>query len=366
MDLKKFVLAGAALFLGMGLAYGQDLAIGAGDLRLEQGTNGGFHLFIRKKSGMESALLTESTRDPARAEDNYAYRAAEWNAINGDERRILDGILLPQEINLWSIIDSTPEADLQFGQAFQLYIPRILSYGYVHSRHGEAYIADGTYLNIRTFERPYGDYRGRFRDNPFVIRIVQAPEGAGYRADTVDSFEKIVQGRGELVYSAGPPDLVEKIVEILERERGNALDLVICLDTTGSMRDDIDSIRELLIPRLEELVADFDSFRIGMVLYKDYFESYLNRLVPFATDFEKFRTALNAIRVGGGRDIPEAVHEALYEGAVKFPWAAATKMMILIGDAPPHPNQRGKVSEAMVIKAADERDLKINAIILPQ
>jgi Mg-chelatase subunit ChlD len=159
---------------------------------------------------------------------------------------------------------------------------------------------------------------------------------------------------------------VEKIVEILAREQGNQLDLVICLDTTGSMRDDIDSIRELLIPRLEGLVAEFDGFRIGMTLYKDYNEAYLTQLVPFTDDFEKFRTALNAIRVGGGRDIPEAVHEALYDGAVKFPWAARSKMMILIGDAPPHPRQRGKVSEDMVIRAVDERGLRINAIILPQ
>jgi hypothetical protein len=40
--------------------------------------------------------------------------------------------------------------------------------------------------------------------------------------------------------------------------------------------------------------------------------------------------------------------------------------MILIGDAPPHSYQKGKVSEAMVIKAADDRSLRINAIILPQ
>jgi Mg-chelatase subunit ChlD len=236
----------------------------------------------------------------------------------------------------------------------------------VNSRHGEVYVADGTYLNIRAFEQPYGEYRGYFRDNPFVLRIAQAPAETDYRQDTVDSFEKLVRGRGELVYSAGPPDLVEKIVEILERERGRTVDLVICLDTTGSMRDDIDAIRELLISRLEELVAGFDGFRIGMVLYKDYHETYLTKLVPFTNNFDKFRTALNAIRVGGGRDIPEAVHEALYEGAIKFPWGAESKLLILIGDAPPHPSQRGKVSEAMVTKAADDRGLRINAIILPQ
>jgi Mg-chelatase subunit ChlD len=366
MDLKKFAFAGVVFSLGISLGYGQDLFIDAGDLRMEQEANGGFYLFIRKKPGIGSVLLTESTRDPARAEDNYAYRAAEWNAVNGDEIRVLDGQILPPEAKLWSIIDSTPEPDPVFGQAFQLYIPPVLSYGYLNSRHGETYVADGAYLNIRSFEQPYGDYRGQFRDNPFVLRIAQGPAEAGYMQDTVDAFEKLVKGRGELVYSAGPPDVVEKIVEILERERGSAVDLVLCLDTTGSMKDDIDAIRELLIARLEELIADFDNFRIGMVLYKDYNESYLTRIVPFTDDFEKFRKALNAIRVGGGKDIPEAVYEALHDGAIKFSWAARSKMIILVGDAPPHSQQRGRISEAMVIKEADNRGLKINAIILPQ
>jgi hypothetical protein len=367
MILKKFVLASLALFLAIESGYGQDLAIGPGDLRIERDPNDGFHLFIRKKPGIGSVLLTESTRDPARAEDNYAYRAAEWNAINGNEIRVLDGIILPPGARMWSIIDSTPESDPHFGQAFRLYVPGALSYGFVDSRHGEVRVTDGTYLNIRSFEQPYGDYRGRFSDNPFVVRIARPPAETGYRADTVAAFEKLVRGRGELVYSAGPSDLVDKIAGILEKERGNALDLVICLDTTGSMKDDIDSIRQLLIPRLEELIPDFDGFRIGMVLYKDYDETYLTQVVPFTDNFEKFRTTLNAIRVGGGRDIPEAVHEALYDGAVEFPWDAThSKMIILIGDAPPHAHPRGKISEAVVIQAVEDQGLKLNAIILPQ
>jgi hypothetical protein len=367
MGLKQLVWAGAALLLGFGPVYGQELGIESGDLRLERREEGGFHLFIRKRDGVGSVLLTESTRDSTQSADNYAYRAPEWNAVNGDEIRVLNGVILPPGARLWSIIDSTPEPDAQFGQAFHLYVPDTLSYGYANSRYGEVQVADGTYLNIRSFQLPYGDYRGRFQDNPFVVRIAQPPPPVeGYMKDTVDAFERLVHGRGELVYSAGPPDLVDKIVEILEKERGNTVDLVICLDTTGSMSDDIDSIRLLLIPRLEELVAEFESFRIGMALYRDYSELYLTKVIPFTDDFEEFRSTLNTIQAGGGRDIPEAVHEALYEGAIGFPWNASSKMMILIGDAPPHPFQRGKVSEDMVMQAVEELDLKINAIILPQ
>jgi hypothetical protein len=185
--------------------------------------------------------------------------------------------------------------------------------------------------------------------------------------DTVDSFTEITAaGKGDLVYALGPADLVDKIRAILEKERGRRVDLVLCMDTTNSMRDDIDAVRNQLIPMLKNIIAGFGGFRVGLVLYKDYFEEYLNRVIPFTSDFDGFLTTLNAIRVGGGRDSPEAVYEALHEAAVKFPWEAESRLIILIGDAPPHPRQRGRISKTMVDQAVAERGLKVNAIILPQ
>jgi hypothetical protein len=232
-------------------------------------------------------------------------------------------------------------------------------------------VVDGTYLNIRSFTLPYGDYRGTFQDNPFVLRVSQKPlEGppeGNFMRDTAEAFREIsAAGGGNLIYSTGADDLVDKIGLILEKERGKTLDLALCLDTTGSMKDDIDAIRQQLIPLLERMISGFPDFRIGMVLYKDYYEEYLTRLVPFTSDFEVFRRTLNGIRVGGGRDIPEAVYEALYEAAGQFPWAAESRLIILIGDAPPHPRQRGRVSKEMVDQAVAERNIRVNAIILPQ
>jgi hypothetical protein len=365
------MIALGALLLAIAPLQAQDLTVSSGDIRIEQRVDGGYHLFIRKKPGISSVLLTESTRDPSLREDNYAYRAPEWNAINGDERRILDGAPIPREDRIYSLIDSSTETHPELGESFHIYIPYILNYGFPNTRHGEIYVVHGTYLNIRSFSLPYGDYRGSFLDNPFVLQVVQnplpgPPEG-NYMRDTVNAFTDIASsGNGDLVYSTGPGDLVNKIERILEQEKGKTLDLVICLDTTNSMKDDIDSVRQMLIPMLERLIGEFRDFRIGMVLYKDYFEDYLNRLIPFTRDFESFQKTLNAIRVGGGRDIPEAVYEALYEAAVKFPWEAESKLIILIGDAPPHPRQRGKISRDMVNEAVTDRGLKVSAIILPQ
>ncbi|GHV13577.1 hypothetical protein FACS189491_08720 [Spirochaetia bacterium] len=373
---KDFLFVPALVVLcAMGVAAqnfpNNDLTITSEDIRIEQRVDGGFHVFIRKKPGLGSVLLTESTRDPNRQEANYAYRTAEYNNINGSEIRILDGAVIPVEQRIYSIIDSTPEPHPELGQALHLYIPYLLYYGYENTRHGEIYVVDGAYFNLRAFSLPYADYRGSFQDNPYTLHITQKPlEGppeGNYMKDTVDSFSEIAKiGNGDLIWSTGPADLVDKIRDLLDRQNTNSLDMVFCLDTTSSMQDDIEEIQKTLTPLLASRTTQFQSVRFGMVLYKDYFDEYLTRVVPFTKDLDQFQRTLDNINVGGGRDIPEAVYEALYDGATGFSWEAESRLLVLIGDAPPHPRQRGAVSKEMVNQAAAERGLKVNAIILPQ
>jgi hypothetical protein len=348
----------------------KDLIILQEDTRIEQRVDGGFHLFIRKKPDIASVLLTETTKDPSLQEANYAYRDSQWNPINGDEVRLLNDAPIARTSRIWSLIDSTTEAHPEFGEAFHIYIPYILNYGYAYTRHGEVYVQNGTYFNIRAFALPYGDYRGAFRDNPFVLQVTQKPlEGppdGNYMRETINGFADITtSNEGDLVWSREPKDLVDKIKGILEKERRKTLDVVICLDTTASMRDDIAAVKAELPNLLEQMVSEFYDFRIGMVLYRDYSDAYLNRTIPFTRDLEVFKKNLHAVQVAGGGDIPEAVYEALYEGITKFTWQGEAKIIILIGDAPPHPRQKGKISKDMVYKAASERGVRISAIILP-
>jgi len=349
----------------------QDLSIAGSDLLLELRPDGGYHLFIRKKPDISSVLLTETTRDPAMRADNYAYRAGEWNAVNGDEIRILNGVPIPPESRIYSLISSTVENHPVLGQAFHVYIPYVLYFGYPDTRNGEVYLTNGTYINIRTFTLPYADYRGAFRDNPFRLEVRQEPppgppEGV-YIPEALTAFTEIARsGSGDLILVQSPDDVVDRIHDVLLRERGKTLDIVICLDTTNSMRRYIDSVRQRLIPMLRDMLGGFTSFRIGMVLFKDYNDLYLTRIVPFTADFTRFQNDLNAIRVSGGLDIPEAVYEALYDGAVRFEWEAESRIMILIGDAPPHPRPRGRITREMADNAVNERNITVHAMIMPQ
>jgi hypothetical protein len=102
-----------------------------------------------------------------------------------------------------------------------------------------------------------------------------------------------------------------------------------------------------------------------MVYYKDYLEDYLTRTIEFQDDLSVVQEAIDSIRVRGGRDLPEAVHEALYAGVTTFPWQAESRLLILIGDAPPHPRPRGPITRDMVYSEARKREIKIHTMILP-
>ncbi len=375
------------------------LAVSSSDLRIEQRDDAGYHLFVRAKPGIGSVLLVETTKDPSGVADNYAYRAEAWNPVNGDERRMLDGAFIDPARGLWSLIDSTPEPDASFGSAYHIFIPWVVAYGYPWSRNGREFIADGTFVNIRAFAKPYADYSGGFVDNPYRISVTQKPfprpepralpaieppapiveapkpepkpepkpvDTSIYMPETLRSFESIAEsGKGTVSYSLGAADIVPTLERILDAVEGESLDLVICLDTTESMADDIEAVKTSLPAMVAEKTKRFSAFRLGLVLYKDYFEDYVVKRMEFTRDVGAFTDAVTRVRVAGGRDIPEAVYEALYEALIGYPWSADAMLVVLIGDAPAHPLPRGRVSKAMVDAKSAELGVAISVIVLP-
>ncbi|WP_024468037.1 vWA domain-containing protein [Treponema pedis] len=353
----------------------QDISLGKDDVLVIQSPEGGYHLYIKAKPDIKSVLLTETTRDPELKEANYAYRNPDYNVINGDEKRLLNGEFLLPEKKLYSLIDSTPEEDTPLGKAFHIWIPYIIVYGYDWSRSGEVEVADGTFFNIRTFVKPYGDYDGGFQDNPFVLRVTQKPvepenEKTGYSNDAVKVFTELADTTaGKLIYAKSPEEIVPFIEEILTKTEKENLDLLFALDSTESMKDDIEAVRKSILSMLEKIIPRYKSCRIALILYKDYREDFLVReACMFTGNLKKFEKALYGFKVFGGRDIPEAVYEGLYLG-LQQSWRTdnenTDKKLILIGDAPPHSRPRGKVKKEDVDKLAKEKNVSFYPIILP-
>ncbi|NOY07864.1 MAG: VWA domain-containing protein [Spirochaetes bacterium] len=341
------------------------------DLSVEQNIKGGYDLWIRKKDGIASVLLAESTRDPSKKNPVFTLRDPGYNPVNGNEKRILNGKFLNSKTKLYFLVDSSPEKYKKFGEAFHIFIPYVVVYGYPWSRTGELQILDGTFLNLRTFSRPYADYSGDFKDNPFVLHVVQhrvLKDSAGkYMKEAVDKLTAIAESAGgKAVLSRGEDDMVDKIGDILDAAPGKTLDLVLALDTTESMYNDMPALKKRIIPLLREHTSKFSYFRVGLLFYKDYMDEYLVKPFPFTNNLSVIQRYINGVRVNGGRDIPEAVFEALYSSIHSYKWKAESRLIILIGDAPPHPKPLGKITADMVYRDAGKYRIKINTIILPQ
>lgn len=367
------------------------LHIGIEDIRLdnirspEDGSLRGFMLYVRQKDGMKSVLLTETTRSADGMATNYAFRALEWNAVNGDEQRLLNGQPLVSQYARFSIIDSTPESHPELGQAFCLFIPLEMEYGYPWSRSGRIKVDVGTFINIRAFGAAYGDYGNGYEDNPFMFDLGTVPLDPpaptaltdSYNPEAVSSFDQIArEAGGSIIYSKGPETITDDIIKILEQlDPSRPAEIVFALDSTGSMKDDVARLRVDLIPRLQEVLADFDSVELGLLLYRDYVDGYSYRglpvrLYPFVESLDEFEENLFdfAIKGNEGGDVPEAVYEALYAAMDFYPWnEAAQRKVILIGDAEPHSRPRGSKSytRELVVSTALERNITIDTIITP-
>ena len=350
----------------------KDLKLAGSDLRIKQSLEGGYHLWIRKRGDINSVLLAESTADPDKKEDSYTLRNPMYHPVNGDEKRILDGKMMDPG-KLFFLLDSTPEIHEELGKAFHIFIPYVVIYGYSWSREGEIQVLDGAFLNIRAFAKNYADYSAPYKDNPYVLRVTQLPAEIVEEADTtfmeaaVASFTGIAEeGGGKALRSAGGEDLIKKIDQVLGEAKGSSLDLVLALDTTRSMKNDMPHLRKQIVPLISKHSSRFSHYRLGLLFYRDYFEEYLVKPFPFVTSLEDIQKSIDRVRVAGGRDIPEAVFEALYTSIHYYNWQAESRLIILIGDAPPHPRPRGKITPEMVYKAAEAAGITINTIILPQ
>ncbi len=351
-----------------------DLRVSADDVIIDQSIEGGFLLRIRKKPAIESILITESSKDPNMQRAAYGLRNPEFHPLNGNEQRILNGEFIESAYNLYFLLDSTPQPDPVFGQAFHIFIPYVVEYGYAWSRNGSLLVHDGAFLNIRSFERKFSDYTGAFLDNPFLVRVIQEeiasrPPTGNYLEDAVTSFSNIAEASdGTIYYSDGEEDVIDKIEQILQNNRGQTIDLVFVIDTTSSMRNDIQFIQRRLTGLLESHLSSLPSLQVGLLYYRDYGDSYLTKNVGFQRDLASMQRTLNAITVAGGRDVPEAVYEALYTTLNEFEWReeAASRNIVLIGDAPPHQLPRGDIDKEKVFSLANEKAATVDVIIIPQ
>lgn len=179
------------------------------------------------------------------------------------------------------------------------------------------------------WSRWWSSAKATFTPDPWAARAQPTADGGGTSAAAQRAFD---------LYQAG-------------------LDMMICIDSTGSMQPTIDALGAALGDMVDILDGISPKMRLGIVHYKDYGElgkQGAKVVQPFSKNIRGARKELERLRAYGGGDLPEAVFGGL-ELALdeKMNWQKdANKLLVLIGDAPPHAQETSKAVE--LVRAANQ------------
>ncbi|KAF0513376.1 kinase-like protein [Gigaspora margarita] len=127
---------------------------------------------------------------------------------------------------------------------------------------------------------------------------------------------------------------------IINIEDSMNVDICFVLDCTGSMSPYIKAAKEHIL-KVANYVNSKNSnmeFWVGFCGYRDHYDGS-NRLqiFDFTNSLEKFKAYItNKVTTIGNFDIPEDVLGGLNAAITEMTWSNATRVLIHIGDAPPH------------------------------
>ncbi|MBM2616001.1 VWA domain-containing protein [Actinoplanes sp. LDG1-06] len=140
-----------------------------------------------------------------------------------------------------------------------------------------------------------------------------------------------------------------------------AVDIVFCIDVTGSMYPIVDRLKEGVLTlrrRIEEAAAAtgkaIGALRVRLVAYRDFRDNPADALVEsgFFTmpgQAAEFETAVRGLEAGGGGDEPESGLEALAV-AMSSDWAYGHRprrhLVVVLTDASAHPLGVGRAAAA--------------------
>ncbi|HVK14142.1 MAG TPA: vWA domain-containing protein, partial [Gemmataceae bacterium] len=166
-----------------------------------------------------------------------------------------------------------------------------------------------------------------------------------------------------VIAAAGPITAAPKELP----DRRPLVEVVFCLDTTGSMGGLIEGAKQKIWSISNQIVAGkpTPNLKVGLLAYRDRKDAYVTKLEPLTDDLDKIYATLKEFKAEGGGDTPESVNQALHESVTRFKWSedkGTLKIVFLVGDAPPHMDYTDDVKFPETCKLAAEKGILINTI----
>ncbi len=185
---------------------------------------------------------------------------------------------------------------------------------------GESFRLDTQILEVKTAE---------------IIGAVKAAT-----EDEGDLFELVDVTAAALIDKLRGLSLGAGLSEYVFDENAVRFDVAFVIDTTGSMGDEIQVVKE----KMKQIAAEVaqgtptPAVRFGIVEYRDRGDVYITKVTDLTYDMALLHERINAVFATGGGDAPESVAEGLRATLHELSWESGevVRLAFLIGDAADH------------------------------
>jgi hypothetical protein len=167
---------------------------------------------------------------------------------------------------------------------------------------------------------------------------------------------------GKMYFSVKSQEIASLIAKVIKNNSTDSADIVLLIDKTGSMSDDIEEVKKSLNIIVDE-IRKFKNIQVSVAAYGDRWNEPTNwfDMMALTNNFTKIKNEIDKIEVTGGGDLEESIYDGLFEVFKKIQWRSSTKRMILvIGDAPPLTGKLTKHSQKEIFRLCQTLDVKAN------
>jgi Mg-chelatase subunit ChlD len=145
------------------------------------------------------------------------------------------------------------------------------------------------------------------------------------------------------------------------------VEVVFCLDTTGSMGGLIDGAKQKIWAICNQIASGRPTpdLKVGLVAYRDRGDEYITKVFDLTDDLDAVHGNLKKFVAAGGGDWPESVNQALFDAVHKVKWSKdnrTLRIIFLVGDAPPHMDYKDDVKYPVTCQEAVKRNIIINTV----
>ena len=156
--------------------------------------------------------------------------------------------------------------------------------------------------------------------------------------------------------------VAKEISKIIENHAVDNTDIMIVIDKTNSMSDDLENIKIGLNQILSSL-REKKNVRLSISTYGDknidgdLWYDFRN----FESDFEDAKDFIETIQMTHGGDFPESVYDGIHEAFQEDFWISNSKrIVVLLGDAPSLDATLSTYTEKNIIELATQNNINMN------